>query len=409
MGFNEYFKNNMEFNYLKNYYNSSDIAKVFGIQTFEIKHSNFLKYIFEPSSNDILEYFPIKQLLKLIQKHIIDNSEYQFILGLDFDKSIISNVHIAREENNIDLLIRLEVNQSKYIIVIENKIEASERENQLYDYKKLINDKYSSEYNKVFVLLHPNYEQIKKFDSNELLKNSAIKNNYISITYQDIYDILIEYVHLVNSEKKILLESYIHTLSCFFSNNLCGLIINNTEKIYLEKLFNDSKMIEFLKNVSLRLEDALRIYNENKDIFNILFRKYTILKNFDNSDETIKIINQIIGNRKYFLNNKEYNSIYSFVYSLINDIVLNEKISTVDDFGNELKLRLIGIENSPTNWIIHPMDDKLENVPGGYIDIPIKIGNENYYCAKWVGYPLLVELCDLVIKKFPDYNNIIEI
>ncbi len=409
MEFSEYFKNSMEFNYLKNYYNSNDIAKVFGIQTFEIKHSNFLKYVFEPSNNDILEYFPIKQLLKLIQNHITDDSEYKFILGVDFDKSVINNVHIAREENNIDLLIRLEVNQTKYIIVIENKIEASERENQLYDYKKLINDKYSSEYNKIFVLLHPNYEQIKKFDSNELLKNSAIKNNYISITYQDIYDILNEYAHLVNSEKKILLESYIHALSCFFSNNLCGLIINNTEKVYLEKLFNDSKMKEFLKNVSLRLEDALRVYNENKDIFNILFRKYTILKNFDNTDEIIKIINQIIGNRKYFLNNQEYNSIYSFVYSLINDIVLNEKISTVDDFGNELKLRLIGVENSPTNWIIHSMDDKLQSVPGGYIDTPIKIGNVNYYCAKWLGYPLLVELCDLVIKKFPRYKEIIEI
>lgn len=406
------------FKYLSNYYKEEDVASIFGISKMEIKHSNFLEWILQPKKDDAVSYFPIRRLLKTLQNNISAvKKEYDFFLGVNLDALKIDEVQVMREKYNIDLLITFEAmlgitkdeylpneilnEKQKYLIVIENKIEAPERANQLFDYKNMINEMFP-DYKKIFVLLHPNYEQLKQIDKNEELKLSAIKQNYISITYQDLYDnILKEYAQIAKSgETKFIINQYIHALSCFSSLKLNGLIITDIENKYLEEIFNNNKMKEFLSCVASKVRESVMLYQEHKEEFNTLFEKYKILRNFDNTNEVIQNINKILGKRNYYLNGQEYNTIYTFVYDILNDIIRTYNISTLDDLGAELKEILIG-----KDWVIHEWYDGIEKVWGGIIDSPIKIGDIDYYCASYISYSFLVNLCDLIFKQFPEYKE----
>lgn len=402
---NSYLTNSIEFNYLKNCYNSLDIAKEFGVSNLEIKHSNFLRFFLQPRSEDVLDYFPIKQLLKVIQNNITSD-EYSKFKNIDIESSSIKNVNVAREKYNIDFVITLDIENESYVIAIENKIEASEGEDQLSRYRNTINDKYP-DVNKLFVLLHPNYEQLKLVDKKELLRHSAERNNYISITYQDIYDIVLnKYLKITNnSEIKFILHAYIHTLSCYSSNNFFGLIVEENEKEALEKLFNDKNFIETIENINKNIE----LYKENRETLLKICDKYKLLKKYEIPDEISKAINMLEKQKIYKFDGVQPKYIYEFAYMILSNIVKENNITKLDDFGEELKEYVFG-----KSWYLHEWEIGLADVFGGIITDyekypPIIINNVCYYSSKAISYISLIELCNLIINRFPQYKERIEL
>ena len=82
----DFFNHNDDFRFLKDYYNLSNSAKRYGVERMEIKHSNLLAWILNPSNAGSLGTKPIKDLLKLIQHNTIKDNTFKTL-----DLNICSN------------------------------------------------------------------------------------------------------------------------------------------------------------------------------------------------------------------------------------------------------------------------------------------------------------------------------
>lgn len=325
--FKEYMEKNIYYNYLIRYYNSIDIASIYGVDKMEIKHSNFLKWLIQPKSNTdniAIEYLPIRNLLKLLQEN---NQYYECLKSINIDKSNIKNVQVLREKFKIDLLITLKIDSKDYIIVIENKLESLIHDNQLAEYIKKIDDKYQNIDNKIYVFLHPGYQINKEQES------IVDKYKYIPITYQEIYDsILKEFVELsTDLSIKIIIYFYIHTLSSYSSDDLSGgLIVTDEERKCLKFLFNDDEVIKMIDSLYNNEKNSYtEYYNKNKSKFIQLFNKYLNITN-DNDNLHIKI-KQVLKFKAYILNGKSYNGIGTLLYDIFKSLLNNYSIDNLNE------------------------------------------------------------------------------
>ncbi len=322
--FKKYMEMNVYFNYLKEYYNSLDMASVYGVEKMEIKHSNVLKWLLEPgknAGNKAISYFPIRKLLKLIQDKKFGDEYFE---KLNIDEMIFSDVKVMRERNNIDLLITLKLNEEKYVVVIENKLEYLIHDNQLQKYKDNISKKYES-YQKLFVFLYPGYklilEQQKEVD----------QAGYITITYQDIYDyILKDTLKLSNDlEMNLILSYYIHTLSCYSSDTLTGLITTDEEKDSLSSLFEDEKFLEMIDSLYRdEMNEYSKFYRDNKVLFIQIFKKYLFISEQSELTEKVK---SILKNKSYILNGEPYNGIGTLLQKLFEILLENYSVEDLYD------------------------------------------------------------------------------
>lgn len=158
---------------------NNNIFSILGIENLEIKHSNFLAYLFNPKLNLNIG----KDLLRLFLENV--NIE-KYLYPYSFDDILQENVDIEvyRENNNIDIII----NFVGYItILIENKIWSSEHDNQLFRYKNIICEKLSNPEDKLFqnkiktpicIYLTPNGKEAK------------LDNDWVAMDYKKIIEIL---------------------------------------------------------------------------------------------------------------------------------------------------------------------------------------------------------------------------
>jgi len=104
---------------------------VLKVGSHEIRHSNVLAWLLDPSNNHSLGDRILK---KIIMQVIVENEdvvtadlELQEIQLADF-----SDAFVSREENNIDILVKS--HRNKFILLIENKIYSKESKGQLDKY-----------------------------------------------------------------------------------------------------------------------------------------------------------------------------------------------------------------------------------------------------------------------------------
>lgn len=160
---------------LKPWLTDTNIFKILKISSQEIRHSNFLAYLFNPSASHKINDTFLKEFLNhfyklnryLVQEHT-NLSIFDIFLG-DFNDAIV-----YRELNNIDLLIVSETN--KLTLCIENKIFASESDHQLTKYREFVLKNYP-DYQNLFIFLDPH-------------GIGPTKDEWGSITYDTIVDIL---------------------------------------------------------------------------------------------------------------------------------------------------------------------------------------------------------------------------
>lgn len=333
-------KVNFDYEFLKKYYQSDDIASIYGVDKFEIRHSNVLKWILEPKEDEAIDYLPIRNLLKLIQEK---DSYYEFLRLVDLTTARIDKVTIQREKYNIDMFITLEINNEDYVIVIENKLESSIHDNQLKVYKDDVQEKYQN-HKKLYAFLYPgnNPEQEKE----------AKENQYIPITYQDVYDKILKVIIELtsNSVLKLVVNYYIHTLCCYETNSLVGLVVTDEEASALKSLFNDNQiltMIDTLYNNILNNEYYV-YYNNNKSTFYKMFKKYLRM---EDADGLLKDkIKQILKNKSYILNGIPRKSINEVLELMFDELLMNQgktlkEIDTLVNVFSDSDPLLIQIEN----------------------------------------------------------------
>lgn len=174
----------------------ANIFQILKLSKNEIRHSNFLAFLFAPNEIHNLS----DEFFKMFLKRYIDSNDDTKAAINYFDALLNSyeDLIVYRENNNIDILLVSEKN--KIVVCIENKILSSESGGQLNKYQRYIERNYSN-YKKIFVFLTP--------DGNE-----PTNPIWGIVTYKDIVEILEQLMQKNSMEKKVyyLIKDYVDIL-----------------------------------------------------------------------------------------------------------------------------------------------------------------------------------------------------
>lgn len=166
-----------ELEIIKRSLNTFNIFNILRIQHKEIRHSNFLGWLFDPNESHQLGDIFLKDLFKLIRKtEALDAHNFVTLLLQD-----LSATQVYRESvHNIDILI---INEKLgFSICIENKINSDFSNHQLKKYYDYVESNYDSLPIRIYLVLTP--------FKNYSYKNLDKGDEYYNITYQNIVDIL---------------------------------------------------------------------------------------------------------------------------------------------------------------------------------------------------------------------------
>src|SRR3990172_5045213 len=98
----------------------------------EIRHSDFLAFLLDPSRPHGLGDLVLKTILQNVLKAKGDYPPG--VTPVDLDSWDMTAATVSREEWNIDILVRYENSGRRVIVIIENKIDSSEHSGQLRRY-----------------------------------------------------------------------------------------------------------------------------------------------------------------------------------------------------------------------------------------------------------------------------------
>jgi len=149
-----------------------NIFEILRLAQHEIRHSNFLAWLLDPSqSHNLGDTF-----LKWFLKEVFQDERVSWIDEFDVDGVKTTNIIIHREYEHIDLLIEF----PDWIVVIENKFGSSEHNNQLARYRKVAERNFPNK-PKAFVYLTPQHEEPKSEDDRAV---------YVNFTYGSVIQLL---------------------------------------------------------------------------------------------------------------------------------------------------------------------------------------------------------------------------
>lgn len=253
-------------NQLRPWTREVNIFNILKISNQEIRHSNFLAYLFNPSAshgfNDaFLKEFLIKfyQNNKTILQGNLELSIFDLMLG-DFD-----DVLVYRELHNIDLLLVSEKNQT--VICIENKIDAAESAHQLNKYENYIMKAYPK-YNKLFVFMSPE-------------GTDPSKDNWGIFTYKEMVEILNNIMNSYKLNPRILMivEDYIKMVrSNILMDDELKII---SQRIYMEYQEALDLIYDFKPDINSTMEEIIiEALTELKDEGKIIFDKKHSVKTY---------------------------------------------------------------------------------------------------------------------------------
>lgn len=140
----------------------------------EIRHSNMLAWLMNPSANHGLG----DQFLRLFLKYLFANNRNSIkseITFFDIEVFNLDDIEVRKEWNRVDLLLISESN--KLIVTIENKVGTEEHSNQLKRYFDIVTKEFP-DHRKLFVYLTP--DSLTPSD----------EQNWIIFDYSTIYSIL---------------------------------------------------------------------------------------------------------------------------------------------------------------------------------------------------------------------------
>ena len=227
---------------------NSNIFCILGVDDFEIRHSNFLEWLFRTNKKFLKSFLTCKEGLCLDEddaKNLV-NSEYEIT------REYKENLH----GRSVDIVISFP--KVKWVIVIENKIYSSEGENQLSDYYNYIeNSPKFKGFERKYIYLTLSGQKPSSVDDNI---------HYVCMSYSSILEIL----EKIKTTRKNLRAQDI------FVNNYIDILKDKTVKVmnrvddYLELYRNHKdvvlEMISYIPNPEKRVEIEKEIINNNPDL-----------------------------------------------------------------------------------------------------------------------------------------------
>ena len=201
-----------------------NIFQILKISNTEIRHSNFLSWLLDPSqSHKIGDIF-----LKRFLREVFSSDKFEKIDQIDVEGMNLSNVQIYREWKNIDILIVL----NETVVCVENKILSKEHSNQLERYKKIVEENFPN-LRKIFVYLTP---------FGEISENES--DNYEPISYVFVVETLERILKVYNSSLNDLVKTYIKDYIIMIKREL----MKTDESIELSKKIyqNHKELLDFI-------------------------------------------------------------------------------------------------------------------------------------------------------------------
>ena len=204
--------------------NRFNIFDVLKITRNEIRHSNMLAWLLDPSENHGLNDNVLTGFVRFATCALPNGSLFEDLL-MD-----CGDFFIQREWRNIDLIAMSGAN--RYVLCIENKISTGEHSDQLNRYRAIIEETYP-EYRHRFILLSP--EGIEASDS----------AHWHSMEYQDVLDILESALASSNPGKE--------------ASNL----INNYIEMIRRDIVEDAELAQVCREIYAKHKRAIDLIIEN--------------------------------------------------------------------------------------------------------------------------------------------------
>jgi hypothetical protein len=207
-----------------------NIFDILRISRAEIRHSNFLAWLLDPNeSHNLGRYFLRRFLMDIFRDKRNPNVDLADVDRLDYQ-----NVEIRREWENIDLAVIF----PNTAIIIENKVDASDSEDQLQKYKARAESSFADKDHLHFVYLTPDGDLPRDIKSQDL---------YVPYSYGQLIasleTIVSVYCDTMNSKTRTYIEDYIASVR--------------------RSILGKDKASEL----------ALKIYLDHKDALDFIFRQ----------------------------------------------------------------------------------------------------------------------------------------
>lgn len=216
-----------------------NIFDVLRISRTEIRHSNTLGWLLDPTENHGLGDVFLKNIF---QKLVENDSENRYdvfnVLLMDY-----YSFTVYREWKNIDIL--LVSNDEKCVMVIENKVGSREHSNQLNRYREIIEKEYP-DYTRLFLYLTPDGEE------------PSDVSNWDVLSYSDAVEILEKLCRQNDLQDDV------------------ALMIQNYIEVIRRDIVDDQELIEICNKIYHKHQKALDLIFENKTDGNDSVFEYAI-------------------------------------------------------------------------------------------------------------------------------------
>lgn len=266
----EFITNNLELESLNAKLNEFNPFNILKISEFEIRHSNVLAWLLDPAENHNLGDKVFKSIVcDILLTKAVENIS---ISAAQVKLSDYSDCEIRREWKHIDIFAISRKN--KFILLIENKVNAKEGKNQLERYEKVVQDEYGEGYQVLYVYL---------------TKDGDLPscNKYTAVSYEDIYKSLNYTIELY----KEALNSKVLDFITYYVNILEVLTMENREII----------------------DTCKHIYSKYKEALDLIY-DYGVTSSYDN------IIDEFISNNEVVETRRPKNELWFIPNSYVNKV-----------------------------------------------------------------------------------------
>lgn len=316
------FKNDLDFQKLVNLYYSKSYSEVLGVSRREISHTSFLAWLLGNMESHNLGDFPIKKFLDIILKFSSDKLKIKhsklfnsfvtedYLIERQFIKSEYAIKNVGRLDIYIDLILLIAGEKTNIKLIIENKIESRENNDQTTNYFNYFNPTENEENIIIYIYLTP----ISTLDLIELTEPECNCKEFIQINYQSIVDYLIEPAlnQNISTHTLNILTEYLKSLSQpaideETTGNKQELIMalgneerkllssfwEKNQKLILASLYAISSDPEQDKDTRDNIREALDSLSSDRDrsTFNIKYNGEVFKRNFKKSDIGLQTIN----------------------------------------------------------------------------------------------------------------------
>ena len=213
-----------------------NIFEILKISSAEIRHSNFLSWLLDPTAGHGLGSLFLQKILRRIFSNEKSANYDEFYV----DEINFSKIEIHREwkhfssgqRNSLDILIK----HPEFIVAIENKIWSTDADSQLKNYKKMVEQCFPSHQGKcVYVYLTP--EGLPPTDL-------SIATDYIFLSYRTIIEFLKNMIEIYEGGISSAVAQYINDYITILSRELMG---EEELATYAKKIYKSHKeLLDFV-------------------------------------------------------------------------------------------------------------------------------------------------------------------